>query len=429
MQVLVANEPHDMTVRDVARTLQRYSERWIQDILKRKREQIFHYSATGRVRRWRVCWPKNPSIGTRTELDTLLSELSGDALLSGVREKLQSTRLAGRVNRPKTRTKQTQEIIQKARVALASGRLRQVAQMLRTHGLDQSFLHLITPAQRQRLAVEVAHVRAELEMNQGRADEAIRICEQKLPQALEHEKELAVRLLAVRGAALRMRGKLDDSTLSFKRALDVLPQVYGDSRRELVRWVAASLSTPLTLCGDYEDSHRALSLSRDHVEDEIITNVAETELLHARLFLARHQIDQAEACLARVRPTSSMCLRWVRGWLHRYEFDVVWAKTSSTPSEQQCIVLAQHLEAAWQENEGYGFQRKIIAARAALLDAQIPLATLTTQEVARSLRGAVSMWHRQKYNLNLDACQTCSGKQLDVQIRHTLDIVPFTPVR
>jgi tetratricopeptide (TPR) repeat protein len=166
------------------------------------------------------------------------------------------------------------------------------------------------------------------------------------------------------GAALRMR---DASGVHIAKSLyeQVLFELKSnadggrleeDERYELIRWLGTNAGFTGILFGDYGQALYLLDEALDESDPDNSTGVIETRLRRMDLFLRRNDIDRAETAFEAVLAKTGLgpLPTWIKGWIPRHEALLRMAQGNR---EDTFNLLQQ----AWDANEGFGFQRILVA--------------------------------------------------------------------
>lgn len=336
------------------------------------------------VERTRARADGNAARDTRWRVRLADGEVVDVEAMSRELEIFRGRRDAHRRRRIRSAAERALEATARAHEALVRGDFAGVARLVADHELSpHRLLPGISPRQRGRVAVALGMLRGELAMARGDAAEALAILDRAAHLATRDVAAALPELHATRGAALRMLGAhaWPCAEAAFDLGLSAVPLAPRDQQVHLRRWLSAARSTPRTLIGDLSGSAATLGAALEDITDP--AGEAETLLLLARLHLAGGAPERAQDMVARADRFFSELPRWLRAWVDRYRADVLAAEPFAGSRAE---AYARAWAAAWSANDGYGFQRRLLAARLATVGAELDLEGYLSTRVYRSVR-------------------------------------------
>lgn len=245
----------------------------------------------------------------------------------------------------------------------------------------------------------------------------------------------AIRLLITMCAAHRMMpggaGAALDALVHAERILDH-NGMWDAPGRSLRRWLYTTRASPLTLLGAHDGAARSLAQAREQIEDPTGADrdaVAEIGLYEVRTLLARGEREAASLKLDEIRPWAASGSLWLRGWLPRYEADVMAGAPPARVKvgEHTVEVIAACLR-AWHLCSGFGFQRDLVLARIAAVrpardDVERALQRAWPDQpqvgaaALRTLRLRVADLHHERHGRRPSDC-ACSADGLGSAVAH-----------
>jgi hypothetical protein len=209
-------------------------------------------------------------------------------------------------------------------------------------------------------------------------------------------------------------GTLRDAAEAFDAAIQEVRALRGEPARRLERHILAGRVAPFLAAGRAEDARTSARAAFDLADGSPI-EVVESTLRIVQAEAAAGHSERARAYFESIGPVDGLP-RWLRGWVRRYEPAFAGADFDAT-------LWNAAQQAAWRENDGYGFQRRLILARIAAEPARFDPDAWPARAL-RELSDLIARLHRAQHFCPTSRCTVCSSRPLAIRAAHALGMKP-----
>lgn len=315
--------------------------------------------------------------------------------------------------RARSQVERLVELIGKAQVALFEGDFETLRGLLLQPGMDLGAARrLVPPKWRERLGTESDHLWADMLMQKGRAEAALRILRRVLPRVREPLRRAT--LLALAGASHRIAGNLGESERAYQAAIDVADQASTADRVWIRGHVFGNRVAPLLAAGQFMAAEHSVEQAIDSAGDSFLNQV-QIVLRHVQVLSSQGRGERARSEFERIGSVRDLP-RWLRGWAARIEASFLSADMDSESWNGAMLT-------AWRLADGYGFQQTLLVARIAEAPRRFEPALWPPVELGQ-LAWRVAKLHRERHGARPGLCPVCAGQPLPVRAAHALGVGP-----